>query len=174
MPSWSSASVPQPDKMIVMGQVSAPYGIKGWIKVRPYTETMDSLLDFPVWWLGGEGGWQESRVLEAHVHGKSIVADIEASRDRSAAEKLKGLQIAVPRASLPVAGKNEYYWSDLVGLKVVNPEGVELGLVRSVIETGANDVLEVDGGGLIPFISRYILEVDLKSGKILADWGADW
>lgn len=162
--------------MVVMGQISAPYGIKGWIRILPFTETTESLLDFPVWWLGGEGQWRESRVLEAHVHGKSIVANIEASPDRNAAERLKGLQIGVPRGSLPDAGKNEYYWSDLIGLRVISAGGADLGVVANVIETGANDVLEVRGGEvhLIPFVSDYILDVDMENGKILADWGTDW
>ncbi len=162
--------------MVVMGQVSAPYGIKGWIKILPFTETIESLLDFPVWWLGSEGVWRETRVIEAHVHGRSVVASIEASPDRNAAEKLKGLQVGVPRDALPDAGKNEYYWSDLIGLEVINPDGKVLGSVKSIIETGANDVLEVKGekAHLIPFVSEVVLDVDMQHGKILADWGEDW
>ncbi len=162
--------------MVVMGQVVAPYGIKGWIKVRSFTEALDSLLDFPVWWLGKEGNWRESRVIEASVHGKTIVASIEASPDRNAAEGLKGLQIAVPRSSLPDAEEGEYYWLDLIGLRVFNLEGVELGVVDDIIETGANDVLQVKGEKvhLIPFVSKFVHDVDRKNGLIRADWGADY
>ena len=162
--------------MVVMGQVVAPYGIKGWIKVRSFTEALDSLLDFPVWWLGKEGDWRESRVIEAAVHGKTIVASIEASPDRNAAESLKGLQIAVPRSSLPDAEEGEYYWLDLIGLRVFNLEGVELGVVDDIIETGANDVLQVKGEKvhLIPFVSKFVHDVDRKNRLIRADWGADY
>lgn len=162
--------------MVVMGQIVAPYGIKGWIKVRPFTEAVDSLLDFPVWWLGGAGQWREVRVIEADLHGKSLIASLDASLDRNAAEKLKGLQIAVPRSSLPAAGKDEYYWSDLIGLKVVNLDGVELGVVDDVIETGANDVLEVKGGltHLIPFVGKFVLDVDLAGRVIRVDWDVDY
>lgn len=162
--------------MVVMGQVTDPYGVKGWIKVRPFTETTGSLLDFPVWWLGGEGNWRESRVIEAAVQGKSVVACLDATPDRNAAERLKGVQIAVPRSSLPEAGKNEYYWSDLIGLRVTGLDGVDLGQVENVIETGANDVLEVKGEHihLIPFVSDYIVEVDMENRVIRADWGADY
>ena len=162
--------------MVVMGQVVAPYGIKGWIKVRSFTEALDSLLDFPVWWLGKEGNWRESRVIEASVHGKTIVASIEASPDRNAAERLKGLQIAVPRSSLPDAEEGEYYWLDLIGLRVFNLEGVELGVVDDIIETGANDVLQVKGEKvhLIPFVAKFVHDVDRKNGLIRADWGADY
>ena len=162
--------------MVVMGQVVAPYGIKGWIKVRSFTEALDGLLDFPVWWLGAGGDWRESRVIEASVHGKTIVASIEASPDRNAAEGLKGLQIAVPRSSLPDAEEGEYYWLDLIGLRVINLEGVALGVVDDIIETGANDVLQVKGEKvhLIPFVSQFVHEVDRKNGLIRADWGADY
>ncbi len=162
--------------MVVMGQVVAPYGIKGWIKVRSFTEALDSLLDFPVWWLGAGGNWRESRVIEASVHGKTIVASIEASPDRNAAESLKGLQIAVPRSSLPDAEEGEYYWLDLIGLRVFNLEGVELGVVDDIIETGANDVLQVKGEKvhLIPFVAKFVLDVDRENGLIRADWGADY
>lgn len=159
-----------------MGQIVAPYGIKGWIKVRPFTETADSLLDFPVWWLGREGQWREVRVIDASVHGGAIVANIDASPDRNVAEKLKGFQIAVPRSSLPAAGEDEYYWSDLIGLKVSNLEGIELGSVTDIIETGANDVLEVKGDvtHLIPFVRKIVLDVDLGNRVIRVDWGADY
>ena len=162
--------------MVVMGRIFAPFGVKGWVKVHPYTETMDSLLDFPVWWLGDGQRWQESRVLDAAVRGSVLVASLDASADRSAAESLQGLQIAVPRSSLPQAGHDEYYWSDLIGLRVLGLDGAELGRVKSVIETGANDVLEVQGGRthLIPFVSDYIADVDLQNGVIRADWGADY
>ena len=162
--------------MVVMGQVVAPYGIKGWIKVRSFTEALDGLLDFPVWWLGAGGHWRESRVIEASVHGKTIVASIEASPDRNAAERLTGLQIAVPRSSLPDAEEGEYYWLDLIGLRVINLEGVALGVVDDIIETGANDVLQVKGEKvhLIPFVAKFVLDVDRENGLIRADWGADY
>lgn len=162
--------------MVVMGRVSAPYGVKGWIKVHSYTESVDSLLDFPVWWLGDGTTWRESRVIEAALHGGSVVARLDASGDRNAAQALQGLQIALPRSSLPQAAEDEYYWLDLIGLRVIGQEGVELGTVESVIETGANDVLEVKGEAkhLIPFVSDYIVDVDLKNGLIRADWGADY
>ncbi len=162
--------------MVVMGRISAPYGVKGWVKIHPFTETIDSLLDFPVWHLGDGETWRESRVIEAAVHGDSVVASLDGCLGRDAAEALKGLQVAVPRGSLPDAHEDEYYWSDLIGLRVVGKDGVELGVVQGMIETGANDVLDVKGDArhLIPFVSDYIVEVDLKNGLIRADWGADY
>ncbi len=162
--------------MVVMGQISAPYGIKGWVKIRPFTDALDSLLDFQSWWMGSEGSWRRIEVFEASLHGKSIVASIEGCPDRNVAERLKGQQIAVPRSALPETGEDEYYWADLVGLKVVNLEGVELGRIENIIGTGANDVLEVRDGKirLIPFVKRHVLEVDLDAKLVRVDWGVDY
>src|SRR4051812_16675153 len=102
--------------MVVMGHISGPFGIKGWIKIHPYTEALDGLLDYPVWWVGKEPNWRELKVIESAVHGKSLIARIEQCADRDAAERIKGSQIAVPRALLPESDEGEFYWSDLVGL----------------------------------------------------------
>ena len=162
--------------MVVMGHVSAPFGVRGWIKVRPYTETLDSLLDYPVWWLGKEGAWREYKVLEADVHGKGLIASLEGSDGREMAEMLQGSQIALPREQLPKAQANEYYWSDLIGLGVINAQGVELGKVSELLETGANDVLVIQGDRerLVPFVNPLVLEVDLAKGLIKVDWDADY
>ena len=88
--------------------------------------------------------------------------------------------MAVPRAELPRPKKDEYYWTDLIGLSVTNTEGVEFGTVKELLETGANDVLVVQGNRedqkqrLIPFIRQVILDVDLKGRAIKVEWGADY
>ena len=162
--------------MVVMGHVTAPFGVRGWIKVRPYTETLDSLLDYPVWWLGKNDEWREYAVLEADVHGKGLVARLDGCDAREAAEALQGSQVALPREQLPEAEENEYYWSDLVGLNVANAQGVELGQVSELLETGANDVLVVKGDRerLIPFVDPIVLEVDVAKRLIRVDWDADY
>ena len=159
-----------------MGHVSAPFGVRGWIKVRPYTEMLDSLLDYPVWWLGKEGAWREYKVLEADVHSKGLIASLEGSNGREMAEMLQGSQVALPREQLPKAQDNEYYWSDLIGLNVINAQGVVLGTVSELLGTGANDVLVIQGDRerLVPFVNPLVLEVDLAKGLITLDWDADY
>jgi 16S rRNA processing protein RimM len=164
--------------MVVMGRVATAYGIRGWIKIQPFTEYVDSLLDYRTWWIGPEKGpWREVEVEQCGVHGKTLVAQFAICPDRTAAEKLKGLLIAVPRSSLPEQGEGQYYWSDLIGLSVVNEAGVTLGTVANLLETGANEVLSVRGEGgeiLIPFVASAIKRVDLKSKTILVDWALDY
>jgi len=162
--------------MIVMGRVGAPFGIKGWIKVHPFTQAISGLLEHPAWWLGRDGKWGKSRVEGGAVHGRSLIAKLEGCDDRKAAASLKGLDVAIPRSELPANADGEYYWSDLIGLRVANGEGIALGRVVRLIETGASPVLVVEGTReqLIPFAAPVIVSVDVRGGTLTVDWGADF
>jgi 16S rRNA processing protein RimM len=164
--------------MVVMGKVVGAQGLQGWVKVHAFTEYLDSLLDYETWYVGDEQSWRPLEVLEANVHGgKVLIAKLQGIADRTAAEKCKGLLIAVPRDSLPEQPEGEYYWSDLVGMSVENLAGEKFGIVDSLLETGANDVLVVKGDGgekLIPFIDSVIKQVSLKDKTIRVDWQADY
>jgi len=164
--------------MVIMGRVASAHGIRGWVKVQPFTEYVDSLLDYKSWWIGQEHGpWREVKVMQCEAHSKVLAAQLPDCPDRNAAEKLKGLLIAVPRSSLPEQGEGEYYWSDLIGLSVLNESGTQLGIVANLLETGANQVLSVTGGSgeiLIPFVASAIKQVDLKNKTIHVDWPADY
>ena len=129
--------------MVVMGRIVAPYGVFGWLKVVPDTEAFDGLFDYDNWWLGKGDDWREMVVETAKVHNDVIVVKLKGIDDRDAALACKGKQIAVPRAQLPEAEENEYYWSDLIGLRVKNLQGIDFGLIVDVFETGANDVIVV-------------------------------
>ena len=164
--------------MVIMGRVASAHGIRGWVKIQPYTEYLDSLMDYATWWIGPERGpWREVAVQPREVHNKTLAALLPDCPDRTAAEKLKGLLIAVPRNSLPEQPDDEYYWSDLIGLAVVNDAGVALGTVANLLETGANQVLSVQGDSgviLIPFVASAIKQVDVKNKIIRVDWSADY
>ena len=164
--------------MVIMGRIASAHGIRGWVKIQPFTEHLDSLLDYRTWWIGHEHGpWREVEVQQCEAHNKTLAAQLPDCPDRTAAEKLKGLLIAVPRSSLPKQDKDEYYWSDLIGLAVVNEAGVTLGTMANLLETGANQVLSVQGDSgeiLIPFVASAIKQVDVKNKTIRVDWSADY
>lgn len=172
-----------------MGRIVAPYGIKGWIKIQPFTQQQRGLLDYPRWQVGQDGEWRLRTVEVAKVHGATVVAKLEGVADREQAVALQGMRIAVSREDFPEPATNEFYWADLVGLKVVNAAGVTLGSVTRVFETGANDVLVVEeklAGAvaneevanqrerLLPFIATVIRQVDIAGGTIIVDWDADY
>jgi 16S rRNA processing protein RimM len=161
---------------VVMGRIAAPFGVKGWVKVQPYSEDPDALMDFESWCVG-RGAQQVQYTVEAiQDHGNALVAKLAGIDDRDAAYALRGQEISVARSDLPPPEENEFYWSDLVGLAAVNRDGIELGTVTSLLETGAHDVLVVQGKRehLIPFVAAFVGRVDLAGGTIEVDWGEDW
>jgi 16S rRNA processing protein RimM len=164
--------------MVIMGRIAAAHGIRGWVKIQPYTEYLDGLQRFETWWVGtDDGSWRKVEVLHCEVHNKTLAARFAECDDRNAAERLKGLLVAVPRSSLPARCEGEYYWVDLIGLDVVNEQGDCLGKVDRLLETGANQVLSVvneDSQLLIPFVEPVIRRVDLQGQEILVDWMADY
>lgn len=138
----------------------------------------------PSWWLGVDADgdqWQPAELQSFRPHGALWVAKFAGIDDRTAAEGLDGRYVAAPREALPATEDGEYYWSDLVGLTVLNDQGEDLGRVDSLLETGANHVLVVHQPvagktveRLLPFVEAVVGEVDLGTGCIRVHWGADW
>lgn len=168
-----------------MGHVINAYGIHGWIKVYPYTENVDSLLNYNIWWLGNENGpWQQLQLVTGRPNGLLLDAKLKNCNDRNQALLYKGLQIAIPRENLPKLpdnGKEGYYWSDLIGSEVINLNNETLGTVTNLLETGANDVLRIQDNSdnnkelLIPFIEqKFIIKVELERQRIVVDWEKDY
>src|ERR1700682_1147022 len=167
--------------MVVMARVLAPYGIQGWIKARPYSASIATLLDYTKWWLAPARqaeAWREFAVRAARQHGDTLVAALAGVAAREAALQWRGAWVAVPRSALPSPKAGEFYWSDLVGLAVVNRAAETLGRVKKVLETGAHPVLQVeaeDGGERrIPVVAAYVDAIDPAAGRIMVDWPADY
>lgn len=166
---------------IVLGHIGAPYGVKGWVKIHSDTEDPQAILEYSPWFLrrAGDkrGQWREAELEDGRAQGKGIVGKFAGCDDRDAAARLRGNEIAVRREQLPEPAKGEYYWVDLVGLRVLNSADIELGVVDHLMATGANDVLVVRGDRerLIPFVMGHVIKaVDLDAGVIRVDWGADY
>ncbi|MDH5409102.1 MAG: ribosome maturation factor RimM [Gammaproteobacteria bacterium] len=164
---------------VELGRVSGLYGVKGWIKVFSHTEPMQNILNYLPWYLWLEGDWQPIELESGRVHGKGIVAHLANCPDRDAAQKLVGAKIAIKRDSMPKLAKDEFYWSDLIGLQVIDKTDVSIGRVDHLLETGANDVLVVKTADkkeiLIPYIPGDVVQaVDLTSGIMKVDWELDW
>jgi 16S rRNA processing protein RimM len=160
-----------------MGRVAAPFGVKGWVKITPFTESPAALARYRRLWIGRQGEWREVAVVEVAVHGATVVARLAGCEDRDAAARLRGAELAIPREALPPAAPGEFYWADLVGLDVVNAAGEPLGRVQGLFSTGANDVLRVGEGKderLLPFVAAVVKNVDLAARRIEVDWGLDW
>jgi 16S rRNA processing protein RimM len=159
-----------------MGRISAPFGVKGWVRVQPFTAAAKNLLGYPRWWVERGAEWREYEVAEARAQLDAVVARLAGCEDRDAAAGFRGAEIAVPRSQLPETRPGEHYWADLMGLSVVNGESQALGTIVGILQTGANDVLVVQGGRerLIPFIADVIREVDRAANVVRVDWSAEY
>jgi 16S rRNA processing protein RimM len=177
-----------PADAIEVGRIADAWGIKGWFKVLPHSADPEALFSSKRWYLqpsekGAKtfSGTVKLAIKEAKEHSDSVVACAHEVADRDAAEALRGARIFVPRSSFPTAAPDEYYWVDLIGLDVVNREGVTLGTVRELLSTGPQTVLVLeyteDGKTLermIPFVSAFVDTVDLPTRRITVDWQPDY
>ena len=181
-------SAPLPADAVEVGRILDAWGIKGWFKILPHSADPQALFSSKRWFLmpsekGAKtfSGVAKLAIKEAKVHSDGVVASAHDVNDRSAAEALRGARIFIARSSFPTAAQDEYYWVDLIGLSVVNREGVALGAVKELLATGAQTVLvmdhEQDGKTvelMIPFVGVYVDEVDLAGRRILVDWQPDY
>lgn len=161
----------EPINPVVLGEVSAHYGVRGWVKVFSHTRPLENILDYTSWWLRVRGNWQKIELAEGRVHGKGIVVRFDNTNSREQAEAYLKAEIAVERDELPKG--DGYYWSDLIGLRVETLDGELLGKVDHLFETGANDVVVVRGDRerLIPWVrDQFIKDIDLDGGVIRVDW----
>ena len=163
--------------LIQVGKVSGVFGIKGWLKIFSHTEPKDNIINYKNWLLKKNGQDKPVKVLDGKLQGKGVVARIDGIEDKDQALGLMGWDIYISRGQLPVLAKNEYYWSDLIGLAVENLAGVQLGKIESLLETGANDVLVIKGERerAVPFLQGQIVKsIDLADAKMIVDWDADF
>ena len=159
-----------------MGRIVGPFGIQGWLKVKPFTEEPAGLGDFSRWLIGAREGWRAMAIEDFEVHSKGPVAKLAGCDDREGAERLRGCDVAVTRAELGDADAGSLYWVDLVGLEVVDESGAVLGKVEGLFETGETSVLVVAGAKerMIPFVTQYVKSVDRDAKRITVDWKADY
>ena len=169
---------------LVIGRVVAAYGIKGWVKLQSFTDPKENIFLYQPWYLRGPDGWQRVRLTSGRPQGKGLVARLDGCADRTQAETTQvGRDIAVPRNAIPPAGDDEIYWRDLIGLRVKLPDGRDIGSLRQMFATGANDVMVVQGDThsidrrerLIPWLPGQVIgDIDLNAGTLVADWDPEF
>jgi 16S rRNA processing protein RimM len=164
-------------RLVIVGRINGIFGVKGWVKVLSFTAPRTNILSYSPWQIYINGEWQTIKVIAGRAHGKGIIAHLEGYDDRDSARRLIGYDISVNRRQLPAPGQGEYYWADLVGMGVVTVDGVYLGNVDHLMNTGANDVLVVTGERerLVPFIpDEVVIRVDTQSRTIVVAWNPEY
>ncbi len=186
-----------PEDAIEVGRILDAWGVKGWLKVLPHSNDPEALLSAKTWYLQAPdakfrpgfslfSGTVSLKVDESKIHSGSVVVKFASLDDRTPAEALRGARIFLSRSSFPAASSDEYYWVDLIGLNVVNREGIALGCVRDLMTTGPQSVLcieytstQEDGSSaaaerMIPFVAAYVDKVDIAGKSITVDWQPDY
>jgi 16S rRNA processing protein RimM len=162
-----------PSHYIVVGKVGSTYGIKGWLKILSFTDSVANIVNYNPWYLGDDlNGWTPVKVIDSREHGKGMIVLLEGLHNPEEARLVTGKTIAIQRSQLPPLEKHEYYWADLKGLTVINQAGDVLGKVIYLIETGSNDVIVVKGEKehAIPYLPTVIKEIDLTTKTIHVNW----
>lgn len=170
-----------PADLVQVGYVSGAFGVTGSIRVTPFSQDADALLTVKTWWLD-KPSLRPVTVRTAKMHGGEVVAQIVGMLDRNASEALKGAAVSIPRSQFPPLPEDEFYWSDLIGLEVVNLQGEALGRVTDMMHNGAQSILRIapavatDGipERLIPFVDHFVKTVDTTGRIITVDWGLDY
>lgn len=198
----ADGSLAPPDDLVAVGQVAAAHGIRGWLKVRPYSRHGNALASAGTWWLmpaeaHASASSRAVRVLACRQGGSHLLAQVQGVTNRDQAEVLRGLTIWVPRASFPVPEDDEYYWVDLIGCFLYGAAdgcAALLGRVDEIFDNGAHAVLQVtlgeltDSGDfrvrldsrgrprheLVPFVAAHIQRVDLQARRIDSDWPVEF
>lgn len=172
-----------PEDAIEVGIVTGAWGVRGGLRIKPYSGDPQALFSSKRWWWKPSDGLVERepppleqplRIASAKEQGDGVVALVHDLQDRSIAEACKGLRLFVPRSSFPSTEPDEFYWVDLIGMNVINREGLELGRVSGLLQTGPHAVLRIERNAgpelLIPFVGVYVDEVDRPAGRIRVDW----
>jgi len=194
----TDAGTEVPADLIQVGHITGAYGIRGGIRVAPYSMDADALLNVKTWWLD-KPSLRPVKVRSAKFHSGDVTATLPDVNDREAAEALKGATVQVSRADFPDLPEDEYYWTDLIGMDVVNLQGEALGKVTDMMHNGAQSILRItpadipavpgaaeDATGaaaasgakaperLVPFVDQFVRTVDQQARLITLDWGLDY
>lgn len=169
-------------ELLVIGKIVSVHGVRGEVKVYSFTDPIDNLLAYRDWTLRRDGEVRQVRLASGRAQNKVLVAKIKGLDDREEARAYCGYEICVPLDALPELDDGEYYWHQLVGLKVINTEGQLFGQVDHLLETGANDVIVVkpcsgsldDRERLLPYTDQCVQSIDLQTGEMRVEWDADF
>ena len=163
-------------KKLLIGKFNGLFGIRGEVKVFSYSKPCTNILSYKPWFIKLQNTWRPLEFTKGFVSSKNIVVRIMDVCNIDQAQQLLGLNIYIKRSQLAILEKDQYYWADIIGFKVINKQNIYLGNVSSILDTGANDVLIVDGKKthFVPYIKHFLIKVDLDKKQVLVDWDEDF
>ena len=165
------------EDVVIMGKIVGPHGIKGWLKVHPFTEEIGTLSEYPQWLVSeDEKHWASYKVEKTIIKDKTLLVKLSGIHDRNGSESVNKNMIGILKEELPKLDSDTYYWSDLIGLDVQNEAGYYFGTIKTMMETGSNDVMVIKGEKefLIPYLPDVVIKVDLEAKKVLVEWDENY
>jgi len=176
------SSAPDASTLMKIGQLKKPYGIKGWLWVFSDTDDRSAIFDMQPWWIKTATGIKPLTVSRWRQQGTGLVAQFEQVPDRNIAETMNGVTIWVAQDVLPELAEDEFYWSDLVGMRVVNEQDEYLGNITEMFDNGAHDIMRVAANSdsldneerLIPWHKQTVVQVDMTDKTVLVAWPSDY
>lgn len=183
MSHQDQSTISDDKKSIVLGKITSLYGVKGWVKVYSYTNPIENILQYKTWTLSNGLKKQQVAIKAGKVHGKTIVVNIDGCNDRDMAQQYCGNMVSVELSELPELTEGEFYWHQLEGLRVITVDGLLLGRISHLMETGSNDVIVVKACAssmdkrerLIPYLPEQVVQsVNLESGEMVVDWDPEF
>jgi len=156
----------------LVGKINGFFGVRGWIKIFSHTEPRSNILNYQPWWYLDKDQWKTIEITNGREQSKTIVAHVKAIDNREQAQSLLGLELYIKKSQLPELDNEELYWHELTGMRVVNLDNVELGIVDNMVATGANDVLVVKGEKehWVPYIEPFLVSLNREQRLITVDW----
>lgn len=156
------------EDFIAIGRVSKPHGVKGEIRIAYFNpEDPQFFSHYQMIYLqGDEKSLHPYRLLTVRPHKKFILAQLEGIQSRAEAEQLRGKVVLIDPADLPPLEADEYYWQDILGMRVVSETGEDVGTIKEIVPTGSNDVYVVQKGAqefLIPATKDVIMSIDIEA-----------
>lgn len=158
--------------MVIIGRLGTSHGVTGWLKLYSFTDPISKIFEYSDWQISHGGKWISLHLQEYKIQGAQLLVKFAECTDREVARTYTNNEIGIPRSILPTTQKDDYYWHDLIGLKVFNQRGVDFGCVQQLLETEAYDLMMMQGDRVryIPFTKKTVCTVDLENKKIIVDW----
>jgi len=158
--------------LIELGCVGAPFGVRGWIKVRSYTDPPERIFEHRTPQIRQNGVIRSFLIEATGRSGGQLTAKLAGVADRDQAQALRGAAICVPRSELPARSEKDFYRADLIGCEVVNLAGESLGVVQHFLETPAQVLMVVRGERefWVPALPQHLRRIDLQARQVTVDW----
>ncbi|MBC8493403.1 MAG: ribosome maturation factor RimM [Candidatus Thioglobus sp.] len=173
------------NKRLLIGQINGLFGVQGWVKIFSYSHPRKNILTYKPWHVQVDGVWTTLEMVKGREQGKTIVAQLKGVNDREVARGYIGTELYIERSQLPKLPEGKYYWDELTDLEVINTNGIVLGRIAYMVDTGSNSVMVINAEKessssknnkehWVPYMEPFLISIDMDARQVLVDWDEDF